>query len=406
MTATAYSSPFFFSGSLCMKENTMLVRVLAITIALTVSLSRLSMAVGEICNGIALAIGIYLFYKMRKTVHIPKKTKGYLKAYTVFVLSTLPATLLTGNITVGMHEFLQMWLWRFCPFLLILLFIRKRHYLINMLTLFTAAFGIDCFVTLIQVVYHLGNNDRGWGLGGSQLGIAGLICMMLPFVLVMLYEPSIEKRLKCISLITLFCIIIALFCNKSRGAWLTCLITLPLTASHYLIRQKKKIVLSLLLLLVFGGIMISQPEYNARFRSITNTTTDRSNSDRIWTWASSLDMFEDRPLTGVGLGQFRFHYDNGYRYAQETQHLSHAHNNFFHLLAETGIIGFLGLLYWLSYFLCASLKAYHKKKNPYDLLIFTTVLSYVILFGQVEYTLDMSANMRIFWFLLGCLLLV
>ena len=79
-------------------------------------------------------------------------------------------------------------------------------------------------------------------------------------------------------------------------------------------------------------------------------------------------------------------------------------NNFFHLLAETGIIGFLGLLYWLSYFLCASLKAYHKKKNPYDLLIFTTVLSYVVLFGQVEYTLDMSANMRIFWFLLGCLL--
>ena len=144
--------------------------------------------------------------------------------------------------------------------------------------------------------------------------------------------------------------------------------------------------------------------YEGGFTSITNVTTDRSNGDRIWIYRSCIDMAADHPITGVGMGQFKRYYHSGYKYSEETQDLPHGHNNFLQLLAETGIVGVIGLLGFVGYFLVTSFKHWKKDKNPYDLLIFTTVLSYICLFGQIEYTLDNSSGMRIFWFLLAIML--
>lgn len=139
-----------------------LIKALAISAAGMVCLTRISMAVGEIFNGLVLLFGLILFYYLKGSVNLPKEIKGYIKAYFIFVLCTLPSVF-GGDIAKGLHEFLQMWIWRFVVFLPVVAFIRKRNYLINMLTAYTAVFGVDCFVTLIQVVYHLGNNNRGWG---------------------------------------------------------------------------------------------------------------------------------------------------------------------------------------------------------------------------------------------------
>ena len=79
-----------------------------------------------------------------------------------------------------------------------------------MLTAYMAVFGVDCFVTLIQLVLHLGNNNRGWGLGGSSLGIASIMCMMMPIAFVILFDKSFEKRLKNVTAMALFCNWIAL----------------------------------------------------------------------------------------------------------------------------------------------------------------------------------------------------
>ena len=51
-----------------------------------------------------------------------------------------------------------------------------------------------------------------------------------------------------------------------------------------------------------------------------------------------------------------------------------------------------------------SFRRWKKDKNPYDLLILTTVLSYICIFGQVEYTMDLSSGVRIFWFILAIMM--
>ena len=82
----------------------------------------------------------------------------------------------------------------------------------------------------------------------------------------------------------------------------------------------------------------------------------------------------------------------------------HAHNSYFQLLAETGVIGFAGLLLFVLYYLGNSLRNWFKEKQPYDLMFFTSFLSFFVLFAQVEHIVDNSAAVRMMWFLLAILL--
>lgn len=376
-----------------------LIKALAISAAGMVCLTRISMAVGEIFNGLVLLFGLILFYYLKGSVNLPKEIKGYIKAYFIFVLCTLPSVFFGGDIAKGLHEFLQMWIWRFVVFLPVVAFIRKRNYLINMLTAYTAVFGVDCFVTLIQVVYHLGNNNRGWGLGGSSLGIASIMCMMLPLAFIILLDKNFEQRLKRVTAVTLICNWIAIFCNKSRGSWVTSLILIPLASWEY-IKHSKKLLAAVASFFIITGVVFNIYEpYAKRFESITNVTTDRSNGDRIEAWKSCVHMVQDHPATGIGLGMWSREYVPHYWTPADTQKLPHAHSNYFHLMAETGLIGLAGLLYFTFYYVWHSYASWRKDYNPYDLMLLVSFLGYVVFFGQIEYTLDLSSGVRIMWFL-------
>lgn len=115
-------------------------------------------------------------------------------------------------------------------------------------------------------------------------------------------------------------------------------------------------------------------------------------------------MFRDHLVAGVGFNRFSDRYLAEYKYEQESQELTHAHNNFFQISAENGIIGLTGLLYFVGYYLYRSLRNYRNHKNPYDILVFTIFFGYVCLFGLIDYTLGISTGTRIMWFLLAVLL--
>lgn len=115
-------------------------------------------------------------------------------------------------------------------------------------------------------------------------------------------------------------------------------------------------------------------------------------------------MIRDHPVAGVGFNRFRERYLAEYRYEQESQKLTHAHNNFLQASAENGIIGLAGLLYFVGYYLYRSLRNYRNRKNPYDILVFTVFFGYVCLFGLIDYSLGISSGIRIMWFLLAVLL--
>ena len=384
-------------------DENRLEKYLAFFVGLTACILRLSSATASISCGIAILLGLIFWYKYKDHLSLPEEIKGYMKAYGVFLLLLIPSIIFSDDPADSLKAFFQTWIWRYSVFVLVVLFINRREYLVNMLTAFLTVSSVECLFTLVQVLNHMSADGRGAGFHRNVLTLGGIMCMLLPVATVILMDPRFEKKLKQAATFSVISVIIGLLCNKSRGAWMTELILVPIATFRYLKQNIKYLAMVLVVFLGIGGFMLSSPQYVQRILSITNTTTDQSNADRIRVWQSAKKMIQDRPVSGVGIERFRANYKK-YRSKQETQNLGHAHNNFIHVTVENGIIGLAGFIYFLGYSLYTSLRNYRKDKNPYDILFFTTCLGYICIFGQIDYTLGISTGMRMMWFLLAVLL--
>ncbi|MDU3887407.1 MAG: O-antigen ligase family protein [Veillonella sp.] len=375
---------------------------IAIMITLMACFTRLSMAAGQVFYVIAILLSIFYIWKHRHDLYVPSYVKKYSKTFALMLLLLLPSAVLTNNIAVGLPEFINVWLWRIPVFFVIALCIRDKKTLFTMLAVFFVDFGIDNLVAFYQHVS--GMTDRGWGFGSSVLTISGLMVMLVPIFCVILLDSAFPSYVKASALWALGCVGFGMYGNQSRGSWLFNMIMVPIVSLPYILKRFGCVVA---VLATLGGIVwgfSTQPQYVARFESITNTTTDGSNLGRFDVWTSSINMFKDHPVTGVGIGQWRTIYEASYRLPTENQHLYHAHNNFIQLLGEVGLLGLLGVLIFYGSIIVDNFVVWFKKRDPYSLCAMIAVICYVFVFGQIEYTLDNSSGMRIMYFMLATML--
>ena len=375
---------------------------IAIMITLMACSTRLSMAAGQVFYVIAILLSIFYIWKHRHGLYVPSYVKKYSKTFALMLLLLLPSAVLTNNIAVGLPEFINVWLWRIPVFFVIALCIRDKKTLFTMLAVFFVDFGIDNLVAFYQHVS--GMTDRGWGFGSSVLTISGLMVMLVPIFCVILLDSAFPSYVKASALWALGCVGFGMYGNQSRGSWLFSMIMVPIVSLPYIL---KRFIYVVVVLAALGGVVwgfSTQPQYVARFESITNTTTDGSNLGRFDVWTSSINMFKDHPVTGVGIGQWRTIYEVSYRLPTENQHLYHAHNNFIQLLGEVGLLGLLGVLIFYGSIIVDNFVVWFKNRDPYSLCAMIAVICYVFVFGQVEYTLDNSSGMRIMYFMLATML--
>lgn len=375
---------------------------IAIMITLMACFTRLSMAAGQVFYVIAILLSIFYIWKHRHDLYIPSYVKKYSKTFALMLLLLLPSAVLTNNIAVGLPEFINVWLWRIPVFFVIALCIRDKKTLFTMLAVFFVDFGIDNLVAFYQHVS--GMTDRGWGFGSSVLTISGLMVMLVPIFCVILLDSAFPNYVKVSALWALGCVGFGMYGNQSRGSWLFSMIMVPIVSLPYIL---KRFIYVVVVLAALGGVVwgfSTQPQYVARFESITNMTTDGSNLGRFDVWTSSINMFKDHPVTGVGIGQWRTIYEASYRLPTENQHLYHAHNNFIQLLGEVGFLGLLGVLIFYGSIVVDNFVVWFKNRDPYSLCAMIAVICYVFVFGQVEYTLDNSSGIRIMYFMLATML--
>lgn len=375
---------------------------IAIMITLMACFTRLSMAAGQVFYVIAILLSIIYIWKHRHNLYVPSYVKKYSKSLIVMLLLLLPSSVLTNNISVGLPEFINVWLWRIPVFFIIALCIRNKKTLFTMLAVFFVDFGIDNLVAFYQ--HFSGMTARGWGFGSSVLTISGLMVMLVPIFCVILLDKEFPNYVKAAALWALGCVGFGMYGNQSRGSWLFNMIMVPIVSLPYVMKRFIHVVA---VLAALGGVIwgfSTQPQYVARFESITNTSTDGSNLGRFEVWTSSINMFKDYPAIGVGIGQWRTKYEESYRLPSENQHLYHAHNNFIQLLSEVGILGLLGVLIFYGYMVIDNAKIWYRRRDPYSLCAMIAVFSYVFVFGQIEYTLDNSSGIRLMYFILGTML--
>jgi O-antigen ligase len=78
--------------------------------------------------------------------------------------------------------------------------------------------------------------------------------------------------------------------------------------------------------------------------------------ERMAHWQAGWRMFEDHPLTGVGVGNFNARYPDYFVREEFRRSQGHAHNYYIHTLAETGVVGLALYLVVTLSFLMVSLQ--------------------------------------------------
>ncbi len=133
---------------------------------------------------------------------------------------------------------------------------------------------------------------------------------------------------------------------------------------------RRLLAVGLLFVAVFGmNIFLNAGRWGIllyKMDDIVKNPLSIANRDSIW--ATSWTMFTDRPLRGVGLGQYKWHYLDAQREMLKRwphlkwQYTHWAHNEFLQWFAESGLIGgILFLFLWLWWGLSA-LRLFLKKK--------------------------------------------
>lgn len=328
--------------------------------------------------------------------------RTYYTAVFIFMGTMLVSALGSGDLGKGLKVWSDFWLWRLMPFFIITFAIKDSRIIKNILAFSVIGITLSAVCAIYQ---GLGGNPRANGFFGHPMTLAGYLCLYMPVFFTILFEEKVTNKKKWIVGILFMIWTMALLFNATRGAWLAIALAISLLLLYYLFQRRKLAVFILCVLLVAGGGLSQYQTFMQRVASITDSK-NQSNAERFFIWNSAWHMFEDHPVLGVGLGQYKDNYQKKYisPNAKEPK-LEHAHNNFMQMLAENGLIGLVGFLTLIGCFIGCSFKRFWQEKNPYALMMCASTLT-LVLQGLTEYNFGNSAVMKSFWLLQGCLLVL
>ena len=381
--------------------------ILTVLISIMICTTRSSMAFGNFIYGLIVLITLLTWWYKRDEVSIPNSIRQYGWAYLGMLLCILPSAFISDDIRVTTKYFFNIWIWKVLIIVPILLFIKSSRKLYAILSVYFVYMGVDAVSAFAQYLlgYNLGPGGRAGGvIHGSMMGLAMLLTLAFPLALIAAYYKRFPSYVRKSAVFSLFGMLLGMWGNQSRGSWLFNGINGALITLRYCFVNIRYVLVLLVAVVGIGYAFSSNQAYVARFESTFNISTDGSNLGRIYVWEADKQMIMDHPVTGVGPGLWQKTYREHYKLKQETQDLGHSHNNLLQIASESGLLGLVGFLGFSIFMFCKSLKHYVKTRNPYDLSILVGLISYLFLFGSVDYTWGNSSGIRMFWIVMGIMI--
>lgn len=380
--------------------------VLTVLISIMICTTRSSMALGNLLYGLIILMTLITCWYRRHEISVPQSIRQYGWAYLGMLLCVLPSALISTDIVATTKYFFNIWIWKVLIILPILLFIKSPRKLYALLTVFFVYMGIDGISAFIQLLigYNLSYGRAGGVVNGSVMGLAMLLTFTFPLALIAMFDKLFPKYVRLSALFSTLGILLGMWGNQSRGSWLFNSANGILITLRYCFVNIRYLLLIIVATVGIGYTFTSNQVYMERLESTFNITTDGSNLGRIYVWEADKQMIIDHPVTGVGPGLWQKIYREHYKLKKETQNLGHSHNNLLQIASESGILGIIGFLGFSIFVICKSLKNYIKTRNPYDLSILVGFISYLFLFGSVDYTWGNSSGIRIFWIVMGIMI--
>ncbi|MBI3004380.1 MAG: O-antigen ligase family protein [Ignavibacteriales bacterium] len=131
---------------------------------------------------------------------------------------------------------------------------------------------------------------------------------------------------------------VALIETYARSIWLALLVTVPVFVLLKL--RKTRILFISIFIGAVGAILILVPTIRDRALSIVDI---QGNQTRINLWRTSINIFKDFPLTGVGEDNFDYYFEK-YRAGGFYDTTVNPHNDYLNVLVSSGIPGLVSFL--------------------------------------------------------------
>ncbi|MDD3756154.1 MAG: O-antigen ligase family protein [Bacteroidales bacterium] len=189
------------------------------------------------------------------------------------------------------------------------------------------------------------------------------LSLIIPFAFMQTFNKTNHLNNRILYFICFLVLTLGLILSSSRAAWVSTAIALVVGVIILLGIKFRYVLLGLVIIFTlffinYQSIMfqmernpnVSRKDATSHVRSITNISTDLSNTERINRWVSAIRIAQDHPVVGSGPGTYQFIYAP-YQLPQYQTYIStntgtkgNAHSEFLGPLSETGIPGMLTVI--------------------------------------------------------------
>ncbi len=191
---------------------------------------------------------------------------------------------------------------------------------------------------------------------------------------------------------------VALTQTYARSIWLALLVALPMFV--FLKIRKWRIAFVATFLTIVTGLVTLVPSIRDRAISIVDV---KGNETRINLWKTSINIFKDFPLTGVGEDNFDYYFEN-YRVEGFYDTTVNPHNDYLNVLVSSGIPG---LALFLALWVITLRQGFHVVRSslptPVQAVILgsTLTISGILVGSFFQNYYGTFANCLEWWFLAG-----
>ncbi|OIN98478.1 hypothetical protein COY52_00260 [Candidatus Desantisbacteria bacterium CG_4_10_14_0_8_um_filter_48_22] len=287
-------------------------------------------------------------------------------------------------------------------------------------------FGLDWF----RFLYSAAPTNRVFSILGNPDFLGGFLALVLPLSLVLVLNFGFKGREGIFGSISFAVILLCLLLTATRSALIAFIGSLIFLSIIVLLQKGMKnlkkrwifmLVFSVVIVLILGFSGRGRVKsFLFRFASVLSPQTlktDGAVQYRLAIWKTSLLMFKEHPVAGVGTGVFKLHYPFYQAKLRQADPLipfsssqeSRVHNEYLQALAETGVIGIAGF-FWLA--VCAifyGVKYIAGAKEPRQRIFLIGLVSgasVVLLDSVFAFPFHLTSHATLFWLFLGLIVVI
>ena len=261
-------------------------------------------------------------------------------------------------------------------------------------------------------------------LGGTYIcpnHIAHLFQLWIPFCIVFLFIPQIGLFWRICFGYALPVFSLLIYQTQSRAGLLGTVASIGMLLLLLMLRRSRRaflislLVVPLLVAFAIGGLWFGSSMFRERMQPVADVAVSCFAGDwekaisidfRPQTWVDSLQMIKDRPLTGVGPGNYGQTFpEYRQRVLANRVETVHPHNEPMELITEYGLIGTI-LFGWALVSICVALVRLIKtSKHPHYALPAAALLAALagsVVHGLFDFELRIFPNALMLAVLAGC----